>query len=73
MQGSNVGLRTYILEGDNYKMFKLKNREVSFTVDVSNLPCGTNGAIYLVEMPANGGKADTNQAGAKYGTGYCDA
>jgi hypothetical protein len=54
-------------------MFKLKNREISIDVDMSNLPCGTNGAIYLVEMPANGGKSATNTAGARYGTGYCDA
>lgn len=66
-------MRSYILDGDNYKMFKLKNREMAVDVDVSNLPCGTNGALYLVEMPANGGKSATNTAGAKYGTGYCDA
>jgi len=44
-------------------------------VDVSNLPCGLNGALYFVEMPADGGlsKYPNNKAGAKYGTGYCDA
>jgi len=44
-------------------------------VDVSNLPCGLNGALYFVEMSADGGKAafPGNKAGAKYGTGYCDA
>jgi len=46
--------------GTTYKLFKLKNREFSFDVDVSMLPCGLNGAFYLVEMP-------------KDGTGYCDA
>jgi len=35
----------------NYKMFKLKNREFTFTVDESSLPCGLNGALYFVEMP----------------------
>jgi cellulose 1,4-beta-cellobiosidase len=33
-----------------------------------------NGAMYFVEMPKNGGKGlNHNKAGAKYGTGYCDA
>merc|ERR1712029_866391 len=42
--------------------------------DVSSLGCGLNGAMYFVEMPQNGGKdGDLNTAGAKYGTGYCDA
>ena len=56
-------------------MFKLKNKEFTFDVDVSNMPCGLNGALYFVEMEADGGKAKhpTNEAGAKYGTGYCDA
>jgi len=56
-------------------MWKLKNQEFTFTVDVSNLPCGLNGALYFVEMDADGGmsKYPLNKAGAKYGTGYCDA
>ena len=37
------------------------------------MPCGLNGALYFVEMPEDGGKGGSNQAGAKYGTGYCDA
>jgi len=33
-----------------------------------------NGAMYFVEMDRQGGKGrNHNQAGAKYGTGYCDA
>jgi len=67
--------RLYLLEGkDQYRMFKLKNREFSVTVDASTLSCGLNGALYFVEMPQNGGKDGTlNGAGAAYGTGYCDA
>ncbi|KAG8749874.1 hypothetical protein FRC11_010951 [Ceratobasidium sp. 423] len=59
----------------NYEMFKLKNQEFTFDVDVSNLPCGLNGALYFSEMSADGGKSKyaNNKAGAKYGTGYCDA
>jgi len=72
----NVGGRTYLMEGeDKYKMFKLLNKEFTFDVDVSNMPCGLNGAVYFVEMDADGGlaKFPSNEAGAKLGTGYCDA
>jgi len=72
----NVGSRTYLMEDEStYKMFKLKNREFTFDVDVSQLPCGLNGALYFVQMDADGGMSrfPTNTAGAKYGTGYCDA
>ncbi|KAF8881888.1 glycoside hydrolase family 7 protein [Infundibulicybe gibba] len=64
----NIGSR-------RYEMFKLLNQEFSFDVDVSNLPCGLNGALYFSEMDADGGlsKYPTNKAGAKYGTGYCDS
>lgn len=31
----------------NYAMFYLKNREFSFEVDVSELYCGMNGAMYF--------------------------
>jgi len=60
---------------NKYEMFKLLNQEFTFDVDVSNLPCGLNGALYFVEMEADGGMAKHpgNRAGAKYGTGYCDA
>jgi len=73
--GSNVGSRLYMLEDEShYKIFKLLNSEFTFDVDVSKLPCGVNGALYFVEMPADGGASFSgNQAGAKFGTGYCDA
>lgn len=67
--------RAYLLSDDStYDMFKLLNQEIAYDVDVSQLPCGTNGALYLSEMLPDGGfNNDTNPAGAKYGTGYCDA
>lgn len=74
--GHNVGSRTYLMEDEtHYKMFKLLNREFTFEVDVSKLPCGVNGALYFSEMQADGGTSEFsgNSAGAKYGTGYCDA
>jgi cellulose 1,4-beta-cellobiosidase len=73
---SNVGSRLYLMDSETeYKVFKLKNREFTFDVDVSKLPCGVNGALYFVEMDGDGGmkRFPTNKAGAKYGTGYCDA
>ena len=67
--------RVYLLDptGDNYSMLQLLNQEFTFDVDVSNLPCGMNGALYLSEMAASGGRSELNAAGAHYGTGYCDA
>ncbi|KAG6916028.1 Exoglucanase [Tephrocybe rancida] len=72
----NVGSRIYLMASETrYELFKLVNQEFTFDVDVSNLPCGLNGALYFSEMDADGGiaKYPTNKAGAKYGTGYCDA
>jgi len=72
---SNIGSRTYLMESDTkYQMFNLVGKEFTFDVDVSKLPCGLNGALYFVEMAADGGMGKgNNKAGAKYGTGYCDA
>jgi cellulose 1,4-beta-cellobiosidase len=56
-------------------MFNLLDQEFTFDVDLSQLPCGLNGALYFVSMDKDGGmsKYPNNKAGAKYGTGYCDA
>lgn len=64
------GSRLYLLNADgaNYDLVFLKNKEVSFDVDMSALPCAINAALYTVEMPKEG-----SSKGAKYGTGYCDA
>jgi len=73
---TNVGSRVYLMASDSeYELFKVLNKEFTFDVDVSNLPCGLNGALYFSEMDADGGMAKypTNKAGAKYGTGYCDS
>lgn len=73
--GTNVGSRVYVMDTDDkYQLFQLKNREFSFEVDVSELQCGMNGAMYFSEMAADGGLGlGNNNAGANYGTGYCDA
>jgi len=72
----NVGSRLYLMENESsYKMFKLLGNEFTFDVDVSQLGCGLNGALYFVAMDQDGGMAKYpgNKAGAKFGTGYCDA
>ena len=73
--GTNVGSRMFLLDsaGKNYKGFKLKNRQFSFDVNLSQLPCGVNAAVYFVDIPLNGGLSSLNKAGAPYGTGYGDA
>ncbi|KAJ7880181.1 major cellobiohydrolase [Mycena leptocephala] len=73
---ANIGSRVYLMaDASHYQMFSLLNQEFTFTVDMSHLGCGLNGALYLSEMDADGGMArfPTNKAGAKYGTGYCDS
>jgi cellulase len=71
---TNASPRVYLLGPDgNYVMMKLLNQELSFDVDLSTLPCGENGALYLSEMDATGGRNPYNTGGANYGSGYCDA
>ncbi|KAG6906826.1 hypothetical protein DXG01_011786, partial [Tephrocybe rancida] len=73
---TNIGSRLYPLNsGSKYKLLKLLNQEFTFDVDVSNLPCGLNGALYFSRMDVDGGvaKHSTNKASAKYRTGYCDS
>ncbi|KAI9158198.1 Endoglucanase EG-1 [Paramyrothecium foliicola] len=73
--GSLLSPRVYLLSEDeqSYEMLHLTGQEFTFDVDVSKLPCGMNGALYLSEMLEDGGKSELNTGGAYYGTGYCDA
>ncbi|KAF8186061.1 cellulase [Mycena galopus ATCC 62051] len=81
--GSNVGSRVYLMAPGStteYQTFNFENQEFvsrsQFDVDVSQLPCGLNGALYFSQMDADGGvakSAGTNKAGANFGTGYCDS
>lgn len=74
--GENVGARLYLLENEStYQTFDLLGKEFTFDVDVANLPCGLNGALYFSQMLPDGGLSEytNNKAGAKYGVGYCDA
>merc|ERR1711963_1374822 len=56
-----------------YQLFQLKNKEFTYTVDDSKLGCGLDGALYFVQMDADGGKSKYSNAGASHGLGYCDA
>ncbi|KAL2158769.1 hypothetical protein VTH06DRAFT_3960 [Thermothelomyces fergusii] len=74
--GTNIGSRLYLMNGsDKYQMFTLKGNELAFDVDLSTVECGLNSALYFVAMDEDGGVRNypPNTAGAKYGTGYCDA
>jgi cellulose 1,4-beta-cellobiosidase len=72
--GKNIGSRLYLMaDTTHYETFNVLNQEFTFDVDVSQLPCGLNGALYFSEMAADGGISSTNKAGAQYGTGYCDS
>ena len=74
--GTNIGSRFYLMNGaSKYQMFTLMGNEFAFDVDLSTVECGLNAALYFVAMEEDGGMKTypTNKAGAKYGTGYCDA
>ncbi|PYI10672.1 glycoside hydrolase [Aspergillus sclerotiicarbonarius CBS 121057] len=66
--------RVYLLGPDgDYMPLQLLGREISFDVDVSALPCGENGNLYLSEIPMTGGRSELNPGGARFGSGYCSA
>lgn len=68
--------RLFLLSDDTHcQLFNLLNKEISFTVDTSRLPCGLSASVKLLSIDEDGGVArfPGNKAGAKYGTGYCDA
>lgn len=68
--GTNIGSRVYLMDGpSSYYMFDLLDNEFTFDVDVSQIGCGLNGALYFVNMDAEG----QGEAGAEYGLGYCDS
>jgi cellulase len=74
ISGNAVSPRVYLLDpnGQEYENVQLTGQELTFDVELSTLPCGMNGALYLSEMAMSGGKSATNP-GAEYGSGYCDA
>lgn len=75
--GITEGSRVYALESENkYRMYNLLNREIAFDIDLSQVPCGMNAALYFSEMDSDGGvgrSGDLGLAGPSSGNGYCDA
>lgn len=59
--------------GENYVLLQLLGQEFSFDVDVSLLPCGENGNVFLSEIDPTGGRNEYNPGGASYGFGGCTA
>ena len=62
--------RDYIWRKSAYEvLYNAQATEFTFDVDVSHLPCGLNGALYLISMAKDGGASlyPNNKAGAKYG------
>jgi cellulose 1,4-beta-cellobiosidase len=58
--------------------FNPLNREISFDIDVSSVPCGMVGSISLHDMDLDGQQSklpeeNRGRFGPKYGTGYCEA
>nr|BAF57383.1 putative glycosyl hydrolase family7 [uncultured symbiotic protist of Neotermes koshunensis] len=66
-----IGSRLYILDDNDqyYQLFNFVGKEFTYTVDMSEIPCGVNAALYTAEMP----KAGKPPGGTAIGTGYCDA
>jgi cellulose 1,4-beta-cellobiosidase len=47
---TNIESRVYLLMDEtNYQIFDFKNKELTFTVDDSNLDCGLNEALYFFQ------------------------
>jgi cellulose 1,4-beta-cellobiosidase len=73
---TNIGSRVFLKSSvAAYQLFNLKAQEFTFDVDLSSVPCGLDASLFIVGMDADGGlsKYPSTKAGAKYGTGYCDA
>ncbi|KXS15623.1 glycoside hydrolase family 7 protein [Gonapodya prolifera JEL478] len=58
-----IGVIMLNAAGTGHEIFKLKNKVLWFTMDVSKVQCGYNAALYFSQMNVN----------AAPGTGYCDA
>jgi cellulose 1,4-beta-cellobiosidase len=83
-QGNNIGSRVYLINGNKYEMFKLKNQEFTFDVDVSGLgmyhDCHQSEHRELTHIPGcgiNGAlyfvKMDADGGLAKYSTNKAGA
>ena len=58
---------------ESYLKLNLMNKEISFDIDLSKVPCGVDANFLLTSAEKDGSMSKTNSAGAKFGSGYCDA
>ena len=73
---SDQGTRLWIahkesLAVDSYARFQLLGKRVSYTIDLSEVGCSCNAALYWVSMP--GYSPDGMPAPGNFGNYYCDA
>lgn len=71
--GSNIGSRLYLLKNNKYWLPNLLNKQISIDIDISEIPCSLNAAVYLVQMPATSFLGNKSQNLDTLGVGYGDA
>ncbi len=59
------------MEANSYVYFNLLNKTLSYSIDMSNVPCSCNAALFWVTMP--GFLKDGRPAPSAKGNFYCDA
>jgi cellulose 1,4-beta-cellobiosidase len=64
--GSNVGSRLYLADDHGYLPITPLNHRISFDLDLSQVPCGVNAAVYLVNMSST-----LPELGVGYGDAQC--
>ena len=64
-------------DDDKKEMCGMQVEDVKFTADDAGIYCGLNGALHFMQTDKDCGKSKcskySDMAGAKCGTGYCDA
>ena len=65
--GNNVGSRLYVLKNNKYWFPDLLNKQISIDMDISELPCSLNSAVYLVQVNST----DLDTLGVGYGDAQC--
>ena len=59
------------MESNSYAYFDLLNKTLSYSIDMSNVPCSCNAALFWVTMP--GYSKNGHPAPSRKGNYYCDA
>jgi hypothetical protein len=58
---------------NDFSLFRLLGRTLSFTVDLSGVGCACNVAVYLVKGPARNSKGEPSAGTCSWSPYYCDA